>query len=137
MATADQIAAKWAQNLSGATQAITDGVNGVTTAPGLAAARQKDVYVANVTASAGKWATNVAAVTLPAWQQAMITKGVPRIASGAQAAQPKFTNFMNQLLPHIATVKSQLPARGGLEQNINRATAMIRGMAKFQAKPSA
>lgn len=137
MATADQISAKWAQNLSGSTQAITDGVNGVTVAPGLAAARQADVWVQNTSAAKSKFAANVAAVSLPQWQAAMINKGVPRIASGATAAQPKFAAFMNQLLPHIASVKSQLPARGGLEQNIARSTAMIRGMAKFQAKPTA
>lgn len=132
--TSDQIAAKWSQNLAGSTQNITDGVNAVTVAPGLAAARQKTAWVQNTTNAADKWATKVAAVPLSDWQTAMIQKGVPRIASGATAAQPKFANFMAQLLPAIQQVKSTLPARGGLEANIARSTAMIRGMAKFQAK---
>jgi hypothetical protein len=130
--TPDQIAARWAAGLAGASQKITDGVNAVSVAPGQAAARQKTVWVQNVAASADKWAANTARVSLSDWQQAMITKGAPRIASGATAAQPKFASFMTQLLPHIASVKGQLPARGNLDQNIARMTAFVRGMSTFK-----
>lgn len=134
MQTPDQISAKWAQGLASAGQRITDGVNGVTVAPGQAAAAQKQVWQQNTVASVDKWARNTAAVDLPTWRESMITKGLPRIASGATAAQPKFANFMNQLLPHIDAVKRGLPARGGLDQNIARMTAFVRGMAQFQNK---
>jgi hypothetical protein len=130
--TAEQVAAKWSQNLSGATTNITAGVNAVQLAPGQAAARQKAVYVANVQASADKWASNVAAVSAEQWKQDMIQKGIPRIATGAQQAQPKFAGFMNRLLPYIATGKSTLPARGNLSQNIARSTAWIQYMANFK-----
>lgn len=129
-------AAKWAQNLQNSTQAITDGVNAVTVAPGLAAARQKDVYVANVMAAKDKWASRVASVPLSSWQQSMIQKGIPRIAQGATVAQPKVASFLTQLLPAIAQVKSTLPPRGTLDQNINRSNAFIRGMAQFSYKPT-
>lgn len=132
--TPDQIAAKWAQNLGGATQRVSEGVQAVTVAPGQAAARQKQVWTQNVVNAADKWAANTAAVPLQDWQSAMVTKGVPRIASGAQAAQGKYSAFMGQLLPHIATLRSQLPPRGDLEANINRMTSFTRGMAKFSAK---
>lgn len=132
MQTPDQIAARWAQGLAGASQKIADGVDAVRVAPGQAAARQKSVYVANVQASADKWAANVASVTLPSWQDAMKTKGVPRIAQGATAAQPKFGAFMNQLLPHIERTRSALPARGTLDQNIARMTTFVRGMSTFK-----
>lgn len=131
------IAAKWAQNLGSATQRITDGINSVTVAPGQAAARQKGAWVANTTASADKWAANSAAVPLSQWQQDTINKGVPRIASGASAAQPKFTTFMGQLLPFINTARSSLPARGNLEANIARMTAFTRKMATFKATKGA
>jgi hypothetical protein len=68
------------------------------------------------------------------WQQAAIDKGLPRIAQGAQAAQPKMTAFMAQVLPHIAAGQSSLPARGGLEQNIARMTAFTRHMATFKRR---
>lgn len=132
MQTPDQIAARWAQGLGSASQKIADGVDSVRVAPGQAAARQKAVYLANVQASADKWASNVASVPLSAWQDAMKTKGVPRIAQGAQAAQPKFTAFMGQLLPHIERTRSALPARGNLDANINRMVAFTRGMSGFK-----
>lgn len=129
--TPDQIASKWSTNLAGATESIKNGVNAVTVAPGVAAARQADVWAANVAASKDKYKRNVAGVSLQSWQNSMLTKGVERIASGAAAAQPKFSAFVNQLLPHIAQVKATLPARGGLEANIARSAAFQRGMAKF------
>lgn len=130
--TPDQIAAKWAQNLSGAGQRITEGVQSVTVAPGQAAARQKNVWAANTAASVDKWARNTSAVSLSDWQQAMIDKGVQRIGQGATAAQPQFVQFMSKLLPYIDQVRSTLPARGNLDANINRMTQFVRGMAKFQ-----
>jgi hypothetical protein len=132
--TPDQIAAKWAQNLGQSTQRIQDGVQSVTQAPGLAAAAQKTTWVQNTTSSADKWASNTAKVTLGEWQQAMIEKGLQRVASGATAAEPKFNAFMGRLLPHIDSVKRSLPARGNLDANINRMVAFTRGMAKFQNK---
>lgn len=130
--TPDQIATNWAQNLAGSTSKITAGVNAVTVAPGQAAARQKDVWLQNTQAAQAKWASRVAAVPLSDWQNAMTNKGVPRIASGATAAQPKFASFMTKFLPHLAAGKAALPPRGTLDQNVNRAVAMIRHNATFK-----
>ena len=130
--TPDQIAAKWAQNLGAAGDRIKQGVESVTTAPGVAAAAQKSTWVQNTTSAADKWARNTASVTLPDWQQAMVEKGLQRIGAGAQAAQPKFNQFMGRLLPHIDSVKRGLPPRGNLDANINRMVAFTRGMSKFQ-----
>lgn len=128
-------AQKWATNLSAAGPTIQAGVEAVTVAPGQAAARQAAVYVANVQASAPKWARNVAAVPLSTWQNDMVTKGLPRIASGAQAAQPKMVNFLTQFLPFVNSAAAALPARGTLEQNIARSAAMIRKTAEFTYRP--
>lgn len=133
--TPEEIAAAWAQGLQRSGDKITAGIRSTTVAPGQAAARQKQVWLQNIQANADKWAKNTAAVTLAEWQESMITKGVPRIAAGAAAAQPKFATFMGALLPHIDRVKAGLPARGGLEQNIDRMTRFVRGMATFN-KPA-
>ena len=132
--TADQAAQAWAQRLAGSTERITQGVQSVTTAPGQAAARQKAVWSQNVQASQDKWASRVAGVSLPDWQQSMVQKGIPRIAQGATAAQPKMAEFMAQLLPHIQSQVSALPPRGNIDANINRMTQFVRGMAKFQRR---
>ena len=131
------VANKWSQRLSGAQQAIIDGVNAVTQAPGAKAAAQADVWLAKLQASRDKWVRNVSAVSLGQWQQAMTTKGVQRIGTGAQAAIPKMTAFMSQWLPYEQAGVQQLASmpRGTIDQNIQRAITMMRYNAQFVRKP--
>lgn len=117
MVSADQAAADWVAGLSAKTAKITANVRAVTVAPGQAAARQKAVYVQNVTARADVWAQRVSAVTLGEWQDAMVNKGIPRIATGASAAQAKMTAVFAKLLPFIDAGKRSLQPRGTFEQN--------------------
>lgn len=128
------VAANWASRMQQAGPAITAGVQGVTTAPGVAAARQVNAYVAGVQASQQKWARNVQATSLGDWQDAMINKGVARVGTGAAAAQSKMQNVMTQLLPAIDQVKATLPPRGTTDQNIQRAVAFMQGMSKVQIR---
>lgn len=132
--TPDQASSKWLSRLSGATQEITNGVNSVTKAPGAAAAAQSQKWLARVTASQQKWATNVGRVSLADWQQAMIQTGIPRVAQGAQAKQQKFTNFMQQFLPYLQAGVNKIDAMPSttLQDNINRAVAMIQYNAQFK-----
>lgn len=127
----DQAAADWVAGLSNKTAKIQSSVNAVTTAPGQAAARQKAAYVQGVQAKADTWARNVAAVTLQEWQAAMVNKGIPRIATGAAAAQQKMAQFFGVVLPYIDAGKSRLPARGTFEQNKARANAWMDYMHAF------
>lgn len=127
-------AAKWRQNLSGAGDAIAQGVQRVTVAPGQAAARQKGAYLAGVQASQDKWASRVGQVSLGDWQKAMTEKGAPRIATGAAAAESKVADFLGQFIPHMDGVVRGLPARGNLDQNINRMIATVRGAAQFKRR---
>lgn len=132
--TPDQIAQDWANRLAAARDKAQRGIEAVTVAPGQAAARQKNVYLANVQASADKWARNTAAVPLSEWQQAMTGKGLDRMAAGAAAAQGKVAQFMSKLLPAIQTIKAGLPPRGTYEQNKARAVAMMDGLHKQNFK---
>lgn len=125
-------AQKWATNLGAAGTAYTNGVNSVTTAPGVQAAAASDRYLAGIQASVPKYKANVAAVSLADWQQSAITKGAPRLASGATAAQDKMATTLGKLFPFINQVRNSLPARGDLEQNIQRSAAFQRAMANFQ-----
>lgn len=127
-------AQKWANNLGAASQAYTAGVQAVQQAPGQAAANAADRWLANTQAAMPKYKTNSAAVSLGDWQNATVTKGAPRLASGATAAQPKMANVLTQLFPYIEQVRGTLPPRGDIEANINRAAQFARGMAKFQRR---
>lgn len=134
--TPDAAAAKWAANLGAATAGIRAQVMAVTEAPGAAAARQKTLWLQRVTASADKWARRVSSVTLQQWQDAMVNKGIDRIASGAQQAQPKMASFMQEFLPYVDSGVAQIKSmpKGGVEQGVARAAAMIRHNAAFVRK---
>lgn len=133
----DPVAAaqKWATAMGAAGASYTDGVNRVNTAPGQAAARQVNTYVARVQERAAVWATNVAAVSLQEWQQRTVTKGAPRLGTGASAAQPKFQTFMTSLLQYEQAGLGQLPARGDFGANQQRMIAWSNYMHGF-TKPA-
>lgn len=128
------IAQEWANRLAQSGAKIERGVRAVSVAPGQAAARQKATYVARVQEKADVWAARVSSVSAGEWADATVSKGVPRIASGAAAAVPKMAAFMGQVLPHIEQGRQALPARGGLEQNIARSVAFQRHMANFRRR---
>lgn len=131
-------AAKWSNRLSNSTQDIANGINAVTVAPGQKAAAKSAKMKANLNAAidSGKWAQRVSGVTLQQWKDAAINKGVPRIAGGAQAAQPKMTAFLSQLFPYQDSLKSSLASMPDVTptDNENRMLTWMRGMSKFKQK---
>lgn len=129
-----QTAAKWAANMQNATTSITNGVNAVTQAPGEAAAAAVELWASRVAASKNRWATNVRAVSLQEWKTKMINVGIPRVASGAQANQPKMQAFLSWFLPAQDAVTQQTRAmpKGSIEQSIARAANQIRGTAALK-----
>jgi hypothetical protein len=140
MANLDPQAAtsKWVTNLSGATTAITAGVNAVTEAPGVAAAKQVNVWLQRIQQSQQKWAKNVAAVSLTEWQDSMTKLGIPRIAQGAQEKQGKYAAFATKFFPYLQQGVNQVKAmpKGTLAASIARATAMIQHNAAYAGRTS-
>jgi len=124
-ANATDAAASWVTGMSGASTKYIAGVNAVTVAPGTLAAAAAPTWAANVAAAQGKYAKNVGAVTKEAWANAAATKGAPRLASGAQAAQPKMQTFMSKFIPQLTSIVNGLPARGTFESNVNRLTSYV------------
>jgi hypothetical protein len=136
--SASQAAQKWNRNLAGSTQAIKDGVNAVTVSPTEKAARQADAYAQGVARAVadGSYQAGLRKVTLDDWKTAMTSKGIPRIASGAQAAVGKMEDFLTEFLPHVEAGQRMLESmpRGDIQQNIQRAVAMIEHNAKFKRR---
>ena len=132
--TPDQATEKWASRLGGATQEIRNGVAGVTVAPGMQAAKQKDLWLMRLQQSADKWARRVGAVSLQEWQTAMVEKGIPRIASGANAAKPKVASFMAEFLPYVdqGVAKVKAMPKGDLSSSAARMLAMMQHNASFK-----
>jgi hypothetical protein len=125
-------AKKWAQNTAASSQAIIDGANRVTVSPGVAAARQADVWAANTAAAKDKFKARVGSMSLQEWQQSMATKAAPRVAQGAAGAEDKMASFLGHFLPFVEQKVAALPPRGTLDQNIQRSAALQRALATYK-----
>ncbi len=130
--TPQEYAEKWARRLSGSTEDIRRGIAKVSVAPGELAAAQQDAMLTNVVASinSGLWANRVRSVSLGDWQKAATEKGIPRIAVGVTAAEPKMARIAGPLLQAVdesAAISNALP-KGTLEDSINRMTTFVREM---------
>lgn len=132
------VAEKWAKNLGGSIESIRQGVNAVTESPTHRAARNVAAYLANIQQAVadGTFEAALMAVDVGTWKRLMLEKGVNRIASGATSATPKMQAFMSEFLPFVDEGVRSLESmpRGGLEQNINRAIAMMRHNAGFKRR---
>lgn len=135
---AEQFVEKHARRVKGALEDMRQGVERVTEAPGVRAAKKADKMRANLLEAldSGKWQRRVAAVTAEEWKAAMLNKGVNRVAAGIDAAHDKVRAFAEQLLSYQANLMSQVENMPDLtlEDSIARATAWIRGMSKFEYK---
>lgn len=98
---AASVADRWSRNLSNSTDKMREGIQSVTTSPTEAAIAAKDRYINGVQQAVadGRYERGLRAVTLQQWQEAFLTKGIQRISSGAQAAKPAVTKFMETWLP--------------------------------------
>lgn len=134
MPSATDAAQRWAQNFGAAGTRWAAGVQSVQVAPGQLAARAKQLWAQNTAAAVDRFAANSAKVTREQWIEQTVTKGQPRLASGAQAAQPKVEAAFSKLFPFIANVVNGLPPRGDIEANINRAAMFARGMHNYKTQ---
>lgn len=105
---ATQAAQNWVTGLGQAGTKIQQGVQAVTEAPGVKAARNANGYLNGVQQNVAKWQRKVSAVSLGDWVNATLTKGVPRVAQGAQAAQPKFAAALQPLFQYMSSGLSQI-----------------------------
>lgn len=132
--TAQAWLTKWGTNLNAASTYITNGVNAVQTAPGVAAAAAQDRMLSNLTqaVTSGRWAKAVSGVSLADWKAAMTNKAIPRIPQGVTAAQKNATQTITNLLAAVTQaqqVATALP-KGGLQQSIARASAFMTAMSQ-------
>lgn len=128
-----EIAAKAASRAAAASADYEAGVRRVSVAPGQRAAAKKNAYVQNTAASADKWASRTAAVSLADWQNATLGKS-GRFAQGVSAAQPKIAEFWTSFGPHLDNVTAKVRAMPSdtMEQRIERARQQMLGAAAYK-----
>ncbi|GAJ13268.1 unnamed protein product, partial [marine sediment metagenome] len=92
--------------------------------------------LANLTnaVNSGKWSAGLKRVSLEDWKKKARDIGVNRIAAGIDGAKDKVVAFAEKLLPHIDRQREKIKAMPDvtLDDNINRMTSFIRGMADFK-----
>lgn len=132
--TPEQATQKWVQRIGVAGDAMKQGVMSVTVAPGAQAAKQKAAWLAKLQASQDKWASRVASVSLADWQNSMVNIGIPRVASGAQQKQGKYTAFAQEFFPFLdqVTASTRAMPKVTLQDSINRVTNQITKTAQFK-----
>lgn len=116
--------------MQGAQQDYTEGVQSVQTAPGQLAAQNRNGYINGVTTNVNKWANRVSAVSREDWVNAAVTKGAPRLASGAQAAVPKVLAAQERVGAMVDRAKAaiaQMP-RDTPEARIARSQSFLQHM---------
>ena len=134
--TPEQFAEKHARRLKGSMADIKRGVEGVTNSPMEKAAAKKDKMQArmNEALDSGKWERGLKSVSLEDWKNQLVTKGIPRISAGIDAAHDKVVNFASKLLPYIDEGRAKVKSMPDLtlEDNLNRMTEFVRHMSKFR-----
>lgn len=121
-----ELAAKWARNFGGSSEQYKAGIARVQGNPAQKAIAAQDRLLANFTAAVvdGKWANGLSKVTEAGWKQAATEKGAPALATAARVAQDKVQRAEQVMGPIRDGIVASLPARGGIEENLNRAREM-------------
>jgi len=131
-----EAADKLIRRLSGATEDIRRGIQGVQQAPSQAAIAQKELLKQKINEAIdnGTWEAGLNSVSLQDWKDAALNKGVSRIAGGISAARPKLTKFYAELLPAVDAAAAEVKSmpKGTLEDSINRMVTYTRAMANFK-----
>ena len=136
--TPEEFQEKHARRLKASVPDIQRGIERLTVSPTEQAAKKKDKMKLNINDAidSGRWERNLRKVTLEAWRQKAVQKGLPRISTGIDGAAEKVRDFASQLLPHVDAGSALIKAMPDLtlDDNIARMTAHIRHMAKFKKR---
>jgi len=136
--TAEEFAEKWGRRIKASTEDIRKGVERVTTNPATQAIAQKDKMRTNTLKAIddGTWEAGLRKVTLEEWKHAFLTKGVGRVAAGADGAMMKMRDFGSWVMARHETLGAKIKAMPSitLEDNIARMNFYIREMAKEKYK---
>ena len=127
---------KHARRLKASVEDVRKGIDRVTESPTEKAAAKQDKMLTNLTnaVTSGKWAAGLKRVSLEDWKKQTRDIGVNRIAAGIDGAKAKVVAFAEVLLPHIDRQKAKIAAMPDvtLDDNINRMTTFVRGMAELK-----
>lgn len=133
--TAEQVMQKWAAAGAASATAVKAGVNAVQESPTAKAARQVDVWAANVAKAKDKFVSSLNRVSLQDWKNAMLGKGIANMEAGYadRFNQTKFLSFMRVFLPYVreGAMRVRSMPKGTRQQSIDRMVEMMDHNRKF------
>lgn len=123
-------AALWAQRFGGSAEKYKQGIARVQGNPAQKAIQAKDRCLSGFTdaITSGRWEAGLSKVTESSWKQAATEKGAPALATSARVAQEKVARAEAEMGPVRESIKSSLPPRGTIEENLERARQMAMKM---------
>jgi len=132
--TPTQIAEKWNRNAGAAGQSYVDGVNAVNENPMDKAIAAIPTMVSNFNqaASDGTIERGMRRWSLSEWKAVTASKGQTRYPQGIRDGQARFQTFITQFMPFVDDAVAQLPPRGSLAENIQRAVQMMNRLSEFR-----
>ena len=133
---ASEIAEKWKRRAEASASDYQKGVERVTESPTEKASQKVEKFKTNLmkAINEGKWEKGLKSVSLSDWKEAVAKKGVPNYATGVRAGESKMEAFMSEMIPFQETLQAEVSRMPDItiDDSIARATAWIKGMAKFK-----
>lgn len=123
--------AKWEKNASAAVTSYKTGVQATVGNPLQLASAATTLWAQNTIAAKTKFRAATANYPEAKWKTLTVNKGGTNYPVGIRNGLTNYKEAASKLYPFITSVRSSLPSRGTLQRNIQRATAMIEGMAKY------
>lgn len=129
--SAQQLAAKWASKYGASAEQYKAGIMAVQGNPAQKAIAAKDRWIQalNEAAADGRYEAGLADVTEAGWKQACVEKGAANMAAAARMGAAKVERHEREFGPVRDAIVAGLPARGTLDQNVERLTQFVRQMA--------
>ena len=124
--TPQALAQKWQQKTAASTEAYKAGIQAVQGNPAQKAIAAKDLWIARVNEAAqnGRYEAGLSKVTEAGWKAAAMEKGAANIAAGARQGALRVEQAERIIGPQRDAIVANLPARGTLDQNLERAAQM-------------
>lgn len=129
MKSAATAAQNYVNSAGRAGTAWTEGIQGTTKDQAALAVAQQATLLANFNqaVSSGRWAAGVQRRGTAYWKSQSLAKSA-NYNNGITAGQSNFQSAIGKILQAEASIVSSLPARGDINQNLQRANAFALGL---------
>src|SRR5262245_25542782 len=139
MQSVEQIAQKWAQRTSAASEDYKAGVRNYSGNPMERAAQQIPYYLqkVNEAVSSGRMAAALRNTPKEKWVSGAVNKGAARISAGVAESRSLYVAHLNKFMPVYQAIKDEVAnmPKGTTEDGLNRVRVAIQRLKAAAGKP--